>query len=120
MAPQGPQGPFATATAALTSEQDRGQTISSVSGQTGPSASQAEAPSVPPPGQDMRHSAGVEQLGTSDECSHGEQMCIEPSEHDVCASSSSSRQRDSVVLPQMQHADLQNVLQVGNPFLDRL
>ena len=115
-----PQGPSATATAAPTSEQDRGQTISSTSGQSGPKVSQAEVPSVPPPGQETGHAAGVEWQGTSDEYSHGESPCVEPSEHDVSSSLSSSRQRDSVVLPQMQHADLQNVLQVRDPVFDRL
>lgn len=108
-------GPSVPATIAPTSEQGRGQSTPTVSGQSGPAASQAEAPSAPPPGHELGQLADVEQPGTSDGHDQEQKSGTDPSESGT-ASASVSRPSDFVVLPQMQHADLQNVRQVRQHF----
>lgn len=105
------QGPSVPATTAPTSGQGRGQNTLSAIGQSGPAASQAEAPSAPPPDHELGQLAYVEQPGTSNGCGHEQTSGTDLSESGM-ASATVSRPSDSVVLPQMQHADLQNVQQV--------
>lgn len=106
-----PSGASASATAAPSVGQGTGQTTASVSGQSGPSVSQANAPSVPPLSHELEQLADVKQSGTSDGHGHDQKPGSGPPESDPSSAPVPSPS-DSVVLPQMQHADLQNVQQV--------
>ena len=108
-----PQGSSVPATVGPTVGQDRRQTTPSLNGQPGPSGSQAEAPSVPPLGHELGRSDNVEQSDTFEGHGHEQKSGTSPPESGT-PSASVSRSSDSVVLPQMQHADLQNVQQVRN------
>ena len=108
LAPPGPSGP---ATTAPRSGQDRGRTTTSADGQPGPSTSEAEAPQLPPLGHELERSADVEQPGAINGHSHEHEKETNPLKNGT-SSATASMPGDSLVLPQMQQADLQNVQQV--------